>query len=149
MPTSALFLDAVAIAVMATVSLLLLFTADNKRKVIKPPSQGHRSWRSVTKRAVPAMADPLRAATMAIESAGGRDLTIGDRYVAGWVGNWWTNIGRYAQYQIVVEVVEETDPQTTFICACRPRFRSQWTGSKQMSRLTSALATALTSTRNI
>jgi hypothetical protein len=123
--------------------LVLIVLTDNKRKPLPRPSTDHRRWRAVVVRRVPHAGDPRRAAFSALEGLSAKDVVVDEGCAAGWVGHWWTNIGRYAQYQIAVEYMSDADAETTFVCACRPRFSSQLTGHRQAQRLAEQLAAAV------
>jgi len=121
----------------------LLLATDNKRRRVPRPSRESRAWRAVTTTAVPRTNDPIQTAFSALSSIGASSVSAVDGVVIGFIGSWWTNVGRLSQYQLAIEYIEEPDAGAAFICACRPRFSSQPTGADRARELTRSLAAEL------
>ena len=132
------------------VAMVFFVLRDKKWRVRRGVSDGTDGRFSVTipvSTSTPFNQDAMvRIAYAAVTQAGGQNLTVtGNGAVVGWTGSPWVNIARWAEYQMVVVISQQSDGSGLFLCRCRPRNPLTFPGSGISAEIAQRLAAQVAS----
>jgi hypothetical protein len=117
----------IAIAVVTTVGLLMFGffgLSDTKWKIKRGKLKAWEGEFAASSMVdvPPSTRDSAFVAQVALAKVGGRDVQVLEgNHLVGWKGRGFSNVPRWAEYQLVVTYFPLVDGSTRFTCSCRPR----------------------------
>jgi hypothetical protein len=78
----------------------------------------------------------INVASQAMSSIGAKGVEVIDgRAVVGWIGTVFTNLPKWQQYEVAIDVTRSHDGRTRFAALARPRFAIAAFGSRRSEQL--------------
>ncbi len=85
-------------------------------------------------------------AARAVANVGGRRVVIiHDTVAVGWIGNSWTNLPQFQEYQLTIVTAPDGRGGSTFTCCARPRWSTALLGASRSRSLADSLDSAVRS----